>query len=52
MDGNLISMLTAFSEPGAKSEELSEHVLDYLIKPVHPNALVSFVSDFMAADSA
>jgi DNA-binding response OmpR family regulator len=52
MEGNLICMLTAMREPGAKARGIEEHVLDYLPKPFKVKELLKMVensSQYLAA---
>jgi CheY-like chemotaxis protein len=43
MDGNVICMLTAVSDPGPEMEHLKEYVLDYVRKPFSPSELFETV---------
>lgn len=45
-EGNLILMLTGESQPDTRLDHLKEHVLDYLVKPIHAQELVAVVKGY------
>lgn len=48
LDGIIICMLTGKEVPDQKMDKLKEYVLDYIIKPLHREKLVSIVKEYLS----